>query len=96
MALAQNIPAVYFTCNGATFSSYLHHHVLKSNSEFPFQNIYHKNYEIKKFTSLIDSTARGIEDSVRFSDSVDQSYNNMIFINNTFREIEGKYLLLSL
>lgn len=52
--------------------------------------------KLRKFTSLIDSTARGIEDSVRFSDSVDQSYNNMIFINNTFREIEGKYLLLSL
>lgn len=83
-ASEQNIPAVLFIATSATMASYMLHAFNSPGFEFPFSNIYFRNYEDDHVTLMRDSAEnrlvmKSLEKSTR------------IVLIKGFKELEGKY-----
>ncbi|KAM3685198.1 hypothetical protein ACJW31_11G100000 [Castanea mollissima] len=63
VAMSQNIPAVQFLTMSATMQSFVLHVTNNAGVEFP--EIYLRDYEISKFTNLLESSANDIKDKDR-------------------------------
>ncbi|GLT67409.1 hypothetical protein SLA2020_397230 [Shorea laevis] len=66
-------------------------HVTKNPGvEFPFLGIYLQDYEVRKFTHLLESSVDGVKDKDRALECYERS--SEIVLIKTFREIEDKYI----
>ncbi|CAK9134783.1 unnamed protein product, partial [Ilex paraguariensis] len=79
-----------FYPSGEATMSYLSHLLHHPTSEYPFQEIYIRDYEKENITHMIEAVANDIKDTDRARESVQRSSN--IILIKTFREIEGKYI----
>ncbi|CAN6566870.1 unnamed protein product [Malus baccata var. baccata] len=90
LASSHNIPAVEFFTTSAAVISFLVHHLKNPNVIFPYPSIYLRDYETKKFSSVLESSANGIKDVERALLCSDRSRN--IILVKTSGEIESKYI----
>ncbi|KAG6392691.1 hypothetical protein SASPL_146915 [Salvia splendens] len=86
VAAAQGVPAVEFITSSATMMAYLFHFFSAPEADFPFGEIYYRDYELVYREQLL-----AVDEKVRRSafDGVDRS-NGVVLIKG-FREIEAKY-----
>ncbi|KAL4599648.1 hypothetical protein ACB092_11G141200 [Castanea dentata] len=71
VAMSQNIPAVQFLTMSATMQSFVLHVTNNAGVEFP--EIYLRDYEISKFTNLLESSANDIKDKDRVQECFERS-----------------------
>ncbi|KAM3733022.1 hypothetical protein ACB098_11G103400 [Castanea mollissima] len=71
VAMSQNIPAVQFLTMSATMQSFVLHVTNNAGVEFP--EIYLRDYEIRKFTNLLESSANDIKDKDRVQECFERS-----------------------
>ncbi|KAM1063994.1 hypothetical protein TB2_027641 [Malus domestica] len=90
LALSHNIPAIEFITTNAALMSLSVHQLKNPNAQFPYTSIYLRDYEAKKFSNLLESSANGIKDGERVLLSSDRSRN--IILVKTSGEIESKYV----
>ncbi|GMY23382.1 UDP-glucosyltransferase 29-like [Fagus crenata] len=87
--MSQNIPAIEYLIIGATMTSFAMQLTSHTSVEVPFSEIYLHDYEVSKFTSLLESSSNGITDGDRAKECFERSSG--IVLIKTFREIEAKY-----
>ncbi|KAL0359489.1 UNVERIFIED_CONTAM: Beta-D-glucosyl crocetin beta-1,6-glucosyltransferase [Sesamum angustifolium] len=87
VAKEHNIPAVEFITSSSTMTSFMFHCFRKPWIEFPFQNIYFRDYEYSDLKRLLecdpterDGASEGVERSCK------------IVLIKGFKDIEGKYI----
>ncbi|XP_057979297.1 UDP-glucosyltransferase 29-like [Malania oleifera] len=85
-----NIPSVLFLTTAAASICFLIHRFENPNIDYPFPEIYLREYEKSKMAWAFKSSANGQEDAERFFMCVEKSTS--IILLKTFREIEGKYI----
>ncbi|KAL0453061.1 UNVERIFIED_CONTAM: Beta-D-glucosyl crocetin beta-1,6-glucosyltransferase [Sesamum latifolium] len=87
VAKEHNIPAVEFITSSSTMTSFMFHCFRKPLIEFPFPNIYFRDYEYSELKRLLelDPTERD-----RASEGVERSCK--IVLIKGVRDIEGKYI----
>lgn len=90
LAHSQNIPAVEFLPTNATMTSFVMHLMKHPGVEFPFPEIYLRDYEVSNFTKLLESSANDVKDKDRALECFEKS--SEIILIKSFREIEGKYI----
>ncbi|KAL3829385.1 hypothetical protein ACJIZ3_018187 [Penstemon smallii] len=90
IASSLSIPAVHFATSGATSYSFFYHHFICKDSHFPYQAIYHREYEkhALKQMNLLDVKDENDQDFVfgHFRRSCE------IVLMKTCKGVEGKYV----
>ncbi|KAK6149122.1 hypothetical protein DH2020_016647 [Rehmannia glutinosa] len=89
VAKEQNIPAVQFITNSTTMSCFTFHYYKNPSIEFPFPEIYYRDYESSNMKGLLESANNPKDREIVFR-VVERSCN--IVLIKGFREIEGKYI----
>ncbi|XP_011075272.1 beta-D-glucosyl crocetin beta-1,6-glucosyltransferase-like [Sesamum indicum] len=89
VAKEQKIPAVEFVTSSSTMSSFMFHYFRKPWIEFPFPNIYFRDYEYSNMKKLL-RCASDPRERDKASEGVERSCK--IVLIKGFRDIEGKYI----
>ncbi|CAA2983084.1 beta-D-glucosyl crocetin beta-1,6-glucosyltransferase-like [Olea europaea subsp. europaea] len=88
-ASVQNIPAVEFITSSSTMTSFMFHYFKKPGIEFPFPNIYFREYESKLLNKLL-ACASDPQEKNRASEGVARSCK--IVLIKGARKTEAKYI----
>ncbi|KAL2490990.1 Glycosyltransferase [Abeliophyllum distichum] len=88
-ASVQNIPAAEFITSSSTMTSFMFHYFKKSDVEFPFPEIYFRDYENKLMDKLLSCASNPKEQDCA-SEGFARFYN-IVLIKGS-RKIEGKYI----
>ena len=91
LALSQNIPAVEFSPTSAAMTSFLIHNIRHPGINFPFPETSLWDYEVAKFTQMLEYSVDSIKDVDRVLECYERSSDGIVLIKR-FREIEGKYI----
>ncbi|XP_047320653.1 UDP-glucosyltransferase 29-like [Impatiens glandulifera] len=91
IASSHNIPAVEFIVCSASFTAFLQHLYMLKNHDFPFPEIFLRNYDKLKYEEFTHpSQDRGQIDTLPFAKCLELSKD--IVLIKTFRQVEGKYV----
>lgn len=89
-AASLGIPSVQFLSNGAAATAFMIHFVKKPGNEFPFPEIYLRDYEISGFNRFLESSANARKDKEKARQCLEQSSN--VILIRSFKEIEERFI----
>ncbi|KAL1549992.1 beta-D-glucosyl crocetin beta-1,6-glucosyltransferase [Salvia divinorum] len=89
LAEAEKIPSVTFITSSSVMTSFMFHHFMNPDTEFPYKNIRFHDYESRFMDELL-ANARDCKEREKGSAGVNKSFK--IVLIKGFREIEGRYI----